>query len=658
MREPSPVIYEDCLQLNSEAIPGGFIRYFADGDEEIIHVNRYIVDLFECDNTKEFLELTKGSFRHFVCEEDLGAVENSIWGQVGIQDNLDHVYYRIRTKTGKLVSVVDYGRLIDKSEYTRPIFEVFVARVAPESVTDWLTGLSGMARFHALARMGMSFLANSGQHCVAIAFDIMGMKAFNTRYGRSEGDRLLCALADALRAEFGSEACSRVGEDHFYAFAPEQGVTQKVKSVFSRFASADFEHVPPMRAGLYLCDETDDIVAVGFDRARIACDLDRASVAVPPRLVHRRDEGRGTDSHPRPRMFGPGHRRGMDPSLLPAVVRSTTGKVCEEEALARWVDPSTACCPADSSSPCSRTPPCCTGSTSTSSTASWRTSRRSARRASPSCPSRSTFPTATSCVRGRPRDRHRVRTPPGVPHELLHIEFTESAIHSDPELFMSQVRQLHDAGFEVWMDDFGSGYSSLNVLQRYEFDVVKLDMEFLRGAARDWEKARSIVAGIVQTAKRLGVRSLAEGVETEEQAAFLEGIGCDMLQGYLFSSPQPLDVISQRWFKDWRDFRARPRRGELLEQREPHSASRTSRNTTTDRASRASRSPSSPPVCSSCAMANGMWCATTAPLGEFLERTGIVAKGHSGLRINRVQRGWTTSSSEACTRSEKSGTGS
>ena len=147
------------------------------------------------------------------------------------------------------------GRLIEETKYGRPIFEMFVVRATPDGAVDWLTGLSGMARFHALSRMHASTLANAGQRIVAMAFDIMGMKSLNTRYGREEGDRLLCALANALRAEFGGEACSRFGEDHFYAFAPEKDVTQKVKNVFVRFASADFERVPPVRAGLYLCDE-------------------------------------------------------------------------------------------------------------------------------------------------------------------------------------------------------------------------------------------------------------------------------------------------------------------------------------------------------------------------------------------------------------------
>ena len=201
MRETRPTPYEDCVQLYSESIPGGFVRYFADGDEEIIHANKYVIELFECESVEEFLELTQGSFRHFVCDDDLSAVEDSIWGQLKSRKNLDHVYYRIRTKTGRLITVVDYSRLEHDSSYGRPFFEAFVARVSKESAVDWLTGLSGMVRFHELARLGASHMASLGQRVVAVALDITGMKSTGfcavlpMRCARTLGARHVRALA-------------------------------------------------------------------------------------------------------------------------------------------------------------------------------------------------------------------------------------------------------------------------------------------------------------------------------------------------------------------------------------------------------------------------------------------------------------------------------
>ena len=654
MRETRPTPYEDCVQLYSESIPGGFVRYFADGDEEIIHANKYVIELFECESVEEFLELTQGSFRHFVCDDDLSAVEDSIWGQLKSRKNLDHVYYRIRTKTGRLITVVDYSRLEHDSSYGRPFFEAFVARVSKESAVDWLTGLSGMVRFHELARLGASRMASLGQRVVAVALDITGMKSFNTRFGRSEGDRLLCCLADALRSHFGGEACSRFGEDHFYAFSSEKDVEQKVEALFADFGSADFQRVPPVRVGLYLCDEGDDIVVVGFDRAKTACDLDRTTWQ--SHMAWFTDEMKA-DAHLRIHVLeslDQAITQGWIRPYYQPVMRSSTGKVCEEEALARWVDPEygvlapnkfipvleeasllhrldlhvVSCVLADFKKKLDMGVPIVPVSVNISykDLARFEVAHEIASRADSL----------------------------GVPRDLLHVEFTESAIHSDPELFMEQVRALHDAGFEVWMDDFGSGYSSLNVLQRYEFDVVKLDMEFLRVAASDKKKARSIVAGIVRTAKKLGVRSLAEGVETKEQAEFLEGIGCDMLQGYLFSAPNPLDVIAQRVY----DGVGLPReaRDEEAYWNDVSRISLTDFSEYDDGQGIEGISISEFPA-GVFEKRQGNWYVVrdNRSLGEFLERTGILQKGHSGLSINEVQCALEEEFSAACARSIVSG---
>ena len=635
MCEACPSPYEDCVQLSSEEIPGGFIRHFADGDEEIVHVNKYVIELFECDSIEEFLELTQGSFRHFVYDDDLNAVEDSIWGQMHGRKSLDHVYYRIKTKTGRLVTVVEYGILVNDSSYGRPIFEVFVARVSPESAVDWLTGLSGMARFHELSRLGASMLASVGQRVVAMAFDIMGMQSFNTLFGREEGDRLICCLADALRKNFGGEACSRFGEDHFYAFAPEKDILQKVKALFADFAAADFRRVPPVRVGLYLCEEEDDIVNVGFDRAKTACDLDRTTWQ--SHYAWFTDEMRA-EAHLRIHVIESLDQaiaeRWIRPYYQP-VVRSSTGKVCEEEALARWVDPEYGVLAPNKFIPVLEEASLLHRLDLHIISCVLEDFKKKQDMGVPIVP---VSVNISYKDLARFEVAHEVVSRAdalGVSRDLLHVEFTESAIHSDPELVMEQVSSLHDAGFEVWMDDFGSGYSSLNVLQRYEFDVLKLDMEFMRAAAHDRQKARSIVAGIVRTAKRLGLRTLAEGVETEEQAAFLEGIGCDMLQGYLFSAPNPLGVIAQRVY----DGVGLPReaRDEEAYWNDVSRISLTDFSEFDDGQGIEGISISEFPA-AVLEKRQDAWYVVrdNRSFGEFVEGVGMVEQGHSGLRVNPV----------------------
>ncbi len=121
-----------------------------------------------------------------------------------------------------------------------------------------------------------------------------------------------------------------------------------------------------------------------------------------------------------------------------------------------------------------------------------------------------------------------------VPHEAIKLEITESLMFDDIQVFKKIISQFSDAGFSIWIDDFGSGYSSLNVLQNYSFDVMKFDMLFLQNFS---SKSRKMLTSLINMAKSLGIHTLAEGVETKEQRDFLLDAGCEALQGYYYSRP-------------------------------------------------------------------------------------------------------------------------
>ncbi|MCR5557438.1 MAG: EAL domain-containing protein [Butyrivibrio sp.] len=124
-----------------------------------------------------------------------------------------------------------------------------------------------------------------------------------------------------------------------------------------------------------------------------------------------------------------------------------------------------------------------------------------------------------------------------IPRDFIHIEITESMIVQDEDLMSEVIRKFRDKGYEVWMDDFGSGYSSLTLLKDYHFELLKLDMRFLSDMS---EKAKTIIHSVIGMAKRLEIKTLSEGVETKEQVDFLLSIGCGKFQGYYFGKPAPL----------------------------------------------------------------------------------------------------------------------
>jgi EAL domain-containing protein (putative c-di-GMP-specific phosphodiesterase class I) len=125
-----------------------------------------------------------------------------------------------------------------------------------------------------------------------------------------------------------------------------------------------------------------------------------------------------------------------------------------------------------------------------------------------------------------------------VPPSLLEIEFTETTVLEDVSLMQETVEKLHSIGLVVNIDDFGSGYSSLSLLNQISLDVLKLDRSLLINIEHN-ERAQSIIKAIIHLAHDLALSTVAEGVENEDQLDILRDIGCDVAQGYFFSKPLP-----------------------------------------------------------------------------------------------------------------------
>ena len=127
----------------------------------------------------------------------------------------------------------------------------------------------------------------------------------------------------------------------------------------------------------------------------------------------------------------------------------------------------------------------------------------------------------------------------GIAPSKLHLEITESAYAENPSRIIHTVNQLREQGFIIEMDDFGSGYSSLNMFNQMTMDILKLDMLFIQNEMKK-PVEQSILSYIIDMSHGLGLRVVAEGVETEEQLERLRAVGCDYIQGYYYAKPMPV----------------------------------------------------------------------------------------------------------------------
>ena len=529
--------------LDLEMAPGGVMVFFADGDMEIVRMNRHAAELLDCDSAQEAMEFYSGGFRAVVHEEDLAIFDEFMHRLSRTPNMVFYTYLRIRTAHGRVANVAVHGKYVPQ-EGSRAICNAFVVELMRFRTVDWLTGLPTMDRFYQLAGAQSHAYAQQGMRPVAVAFNLTGFKNYNDRYGRIRGDELLRLFAQLLSDAFGRDACAHFDGDHFYAIGEAATVEDMVLGLLASYGREGLDPKPPVRVGLYACEPDDDISAVGFDRAKTACDRERG--------IWRSHVAWFTDEMNRGERIRVHVLESLDTAIAEgwirpyyqAIARTATNDICGEEALARWIDPQYGfLSPADFIPVLEKAEisykldlhivDCVLGDLCTKQDVGV-----------PVVPVSVNFSVNDLGQIDIAAEVSRRADEWGIDHRLLVVELTESAASSSPELFRKQVRSLHEAGFDVWMDDFGSGYSSLNTLQEFDFDLVKLDMEFVHGLEGDrGERAQAVVSSVLQGVSRMGLDTLAEGVETDRQAQFLQNAGCNMLQGYLLSRPSPLEDI-------------------------------------------------------------------------------------------------------------------
>lgn len=392
--------------------------------------------------------------------------------------------------------------------------------------------------------------AKMGQQLAVFYTDISNLRDVNIMHGYDAGNIILQKLASAVTEEFPDGIIARASGTHFTGMVPLQGSRQRFQHILAFTEQLSIDENLTLKVGLRpLKSET---YTGEVDFKDVLTWIDQASAAV--RYLPESESGiQSYDAQMRQNeeirlhvlaSLDEAVRSGWLRVYYQPIVKCETGKVAAYEALSRWIDPKYGFLTPDKFIVPLENMRMIYKVDLNVLRSFGREAQRLSEMGIKVLPisfnlSRTDLEADIDVL----REIERIVRVMHLSRDLVHIEITESALNGNSSAMEGAVRRIHDMGFEVWMDDFGAGYSSLNVLKDYRFDVIKIDMEFMR---KFDTRSREIVRSICQMAAAIGTRTVAEGVETEEQYAFLKDIGCTYAQGYLFSKPLPAEEIYHR----------------------------------------------------------------------------------------------------------------
>lgn len=411
---------------------------------------------------------------------------------------------------------------------------------------DYLTGLPSMAHFFELAQNGRDQMLNEGKKPCMLFFDLCRMKGFNQKYGFAEGDKLLVEFSRLLGKEFGMDNCGRLSGDHFCAYTDEEGMEERLDQFLGKAKKINEGKNLPVKVGVYRDPGHIVNASIACDMAKRACDAIRdnylSSISYFDEAMLKASEDREYIITNIDRAI----EEGWIKVYHQPIIRAANGRVSDEEALARWDDPErgiilpTVFVPILEDAKLTYKLDLCVTKIILEKM------KEQAQKGLYVVPESVNISRVDFNICDIVNEITKLVDEAGIEHEKLTIEITESGIGTDVEYMKGQVERFHNLGFKVWMDDYGSGYSSPEILQEISFDTIKLDMQFMKNFDNG-DSSKIIMTELIRMACALGIETVAEGVETVEQVEFLKEVGCTKLQGFHYCKPISITTLFERY---------------------------------------------------------------------------------------------------------------
>ena len=447
---------------------------------------------------------------------------------------------------GTELAIFAYTDMSESQSESNVLVENYTLFQKDQFYSDSVTGLPNINYIHEFADEKVSKIRACERTAALVYFDVKGLRSYNNQYGYERGDELLRLIADVLKDEYPNALLGRGADDHFILITDltsAETLSAKVESINQKVKTGAYGNTMGIQAGICLYDES-MVTTSALENARhalknIGNDLNRTFAL----YTHEVDD-RYWEQQYILESFNNALEHEWIKIYYQAIMRVKTGKAAALEALARWVDPVRGIISPGEFIPVLEKYHLL-----------YKLDLYMVKQFLKEYPERIKvgLPIIPVSINFSAQDfdhadivgtLNEMFERSGIGKENIIIEITEQDVAAASERFKQQLLDLRANGYRLWLDDFGSGYSSLNMLSQYDVDVLKIDLEFLRHLDDHNGANRHIMKATVDVANKMGIRTLAEGMETEEHLKFLREIGCEFAQGFYYYKPESLASIT------------------------------------------------------------------------------------------------------------------
>ena len=453
---------------------------------------------------------------------------------------------------GVQLAVITYSNLSITQEAVVKKLDMYMKLRRDSFYSDPLTGIQNINYLHEFGNEKLSSISAEGKTPIVVYFDIFSMQSYNNQYGFKEGDILLCLTASTLVEQFPTSLVVRDADDHFVMVTDidsNEELETQLKYANKLIRKKAHGNTLGIRCGVFPVDEGTSITEA-IDRARIALkriesDINREVEFYSPVSNQLYFQNKYIIEN-----LDRALKEEQIKVYYHSIHRVENQKIAAFECLARWHDPERGVIGPGEFIPvllkhhqlykldlyvfeqiC-------------------KDIKIRFENHLPLVPvsinfSRQDFDHIDVLAEiNRLYEKHGMAD--YVDKSYFIVEITEQDLEKGEEFFKNQLKSIRENHYPIWLDDFGSGYSSISSFSQYRFDLIKFDMNLIKHLDDNHGVNRILLEEMVRMAKKLGIHTLIEGSETQEQFEFIKKIGCELVQGYYFRKPESLDEILEK----------------------------------------------------------------------------------------------------------------